>query len=51
MDHPNIIKLIEVLESRENIYIIMEYLEKGDLYELISEKSRLTEPEAHHYFC
>ena len=29
----------------------MEYLEKGDLYELLSEKTKLTEAEAHHYFC
>ena len=49
--HENIIKLYNVHEDKENINIIMEYAEKGNLYELISkEKNGLTESKAFDYF-
>lgn len=41
MDHPNIVKMLEVYESRINIYIVLENCEGGDLYSRVpySEKS------------
>ena len=49
--HENIIKLYNVHEDNENINIIMEYAENGNLYELISkEKNGLTESKAFDYF-
>ena len=49
--HENIIKLYNVHEDNENINIIMEYAENGNLYELISkEKNGLTEAKAFDYF-
>ena len=49
--HENIIKLYNVHEDKDNINIIMEYAENGNLYELISkEKNGLTESKAFDYF-
>lgn len=32
LDHPNILKIFEYFEDSENLYIIMEYLEGGELF-------------------
>ena len=49
--HENIIKLYNVHEDNENINIIMEYAENGNLFELISkEKNGLEESKAFDYF-
>ena len=51
LDHENIIKLHNVHEDNDNINIIMEYAENGNLYELISkEKTGLNESKAFDYF-
>ncbi|OHT01562.1 CAMK family protein kinase [Tritrichomonas foetus] len=33
--HPNIINLIDVLESENNLYIILEYAEQGELFDYL----------------
>ena len=49
--HENIIKLYNVNEDNENINIILEYAENGNLFELISkEKTGLEESKAFDYF-
>jgi len=35
IDHPNVVKLIEVLASRSKIYLVLEYISGGELWELI----------------
>ncbi len=37
IDHPNVVKLIEVLASRSKIYLVLEYISGGELWELISK--------------
>lgn len=39
-----------VFENNSKIVIVMEYASKGDLYDYISERQRLTEQEARHFF-
>ena len=41
--HYNIIKLYEVIETEEEIFIIMEYAEGGDLKNYLYQKKHLTE--------
>uniref|UniRef100_A0A8D2IQ27 non-specific serine/threonine protein kinase n=1 Tax=Varanus komodoensis TaxID=61221 RepID=A0A8D2IQ27_VARKO len=50
LNHPHIIGVHEVFENSSKIVIVMEYASKGDLYDYISERQRLTEQEARHFF-
>lgn len=43
--HPSIIKLLDVFENQEYIYIVMEYLKGGDLFNYL-EKRDFTIPES-----
>ena len=48
--HPHIIRLYEVIETPNDIYVVMEYIESGELFDYIVEKGRLMEDEARHFF-
>ena len=48
--HPHIIRLYEVLEPPHDIYVVMEYVKSGELFDYIVEKGRLGENEARHFF-
>ena len=48
--HPHIIKLYEVIETKDDIYLVMEYVKSGELFDYIVEKGRLVEDEARKYF-
>ncbi|CAN1216863.1 CBL-interacting serine/threonine-protein kinase 24 [Linum perenne] len=48
--HPNIVRLHEVLAGRTKIYIILEFVTGGELYDKIVHQGRLKEHEARRYF-
>ena len=48
--HINIINTKQILDDSKNIYIIMEYCEKGELFDLIVDKIFFEENEAAYYF-
>ncbi|KAI8473376.1 MAG: kinase-like domain-containing protein [Monoraphidium minutum] len=48
--HPHIIRLYEVIETPTDIYVVMEYVKGGELFDHIVEKGRLPEDEARHFF-
>ncbi|KAI0837944.1 Pkinase-domain-containing protein [Hypoxylon sp. FL0890] len=50
IDHPNIVKLYDIWESRSEIYLVLEYVEKGDLYHYIAQKTLLSELESIFFF-
>ena len=50
MDHLNIVKIIKIEKKFKKYKIIMEYCEKGELYEYIVEKRRLKEEESAYYY-
>ena len=50
LKHPNIIYVYNILEDNKNYYIIMEYCEKGELFDYIVEKERLDPLEASIFF-
>lgn len=35
-NHPNVIKLYEVLDTPGDIFVVMEYAERGELFDLIA---------------
>lgn len=48
--HPNVVRLYEVLGSRTTIYIVLEYVTGGELFDKILHHGRMKEDEARKYF-
>ena len=46
----NIIKTNEIIETKENYYLIMEYCEKGELFNYIVKKQRLNDKESSYFY-
>ncbi|KAL4101894.1 hypothetical protein PRIC1_005642 [Phytophthora ramorum] len=44
--HPNVIQLYEVIDSPERIFLIMEHVDGGEMFEYIVAHHRIREPEA-----
>lgn len=44
--HPNIIQLYDIIETPRLLYLVTEYASKGELFDYIVERQRLTEKEA-----
>lgn len=49
LNHPNIIKIIDVFEENGTAYYVMEFAEKGSLAEMVRDMGSLSEPVATHY--
>ncbi|RXM98003.1 NUAK family SNF1-like kinase 1 [Acipenser ruthenus] len=48
--HPNIIRINEVFESKDKILIVMENASRGELYDYVNDRHRISEPEARSFF-
>ncbi|KAL4558969.1 hypothetical protein LXL04_031095 [Taraxacum kok-saghyz] len=48
--HPNVVRLHEVLASRTKIYIILEFITGGELFDKIVHHGRLSEAESRRFF-
>jgi serine/threonine protein kinase len=46
LDHPNIVKLVDTFETADRIYVIMELMKGGELFDYVVEKGTLSEQEA-----
>ncbi|XP_023368113.1 serine/threonine-protein kinase DCLK3 [Otolemur garnettii] len=46
LSHPNIVKLHEVYETDSEIYLILEYVPGGDLFDALIESVKFPEPDA-----
>lgn len=50
LEHPHIIRLYENIETMTDIYVVMEYAERGELFDYIVENRRIREDEARKFF-
>jgi len=51
LNHPNVIRLYEVLHTPAEVLMVMEYVEGGDLLEVLNTQARFKEEEARHLFA
>ncbi|OHS98440.1 CAMK family protein kinase [Tritrichomonas foetus] len=51
MDHPFVAEFFDVFHDEKNFYIVMEYVENGNLLDYVNTKGELIESHARHYFC
>ncbi|KAF7796331.1 hypothetical protein EIP86_007508 [Pleurotus ostreatoroseus] len=50
IEHPNIMRLYDVWETSTELFLILEYVEGGELFEYLCDKGRLSTNEALDYF-
>ena len=50
INHLNIAKVFEIKEDKDKYYILMEFCEKGELFDLILSRRKLSEEESSYYF-
>jgi serine/threonine protein kinase len=50
ISHPNVLQLYDVYDSPKNLFLVMEHVEGGELFDYLVKKGRLTESEAVGFF-
>ncbi|KAL3232702.1 putative serine/threonine-protein kinase HSL1 [Nakaseomyces bracarensis] len=50
ISHPNVMGLLEVWENKSELYLVLEYVDGGELFDYLVARGKLSEPEAVHYF-
>ncbi len=50
IDHPNTIQLFEVMETKKNLFLVLELASGGEMFDLITSKGKLSEEEARKFF-
>ncbi|KAG0665794.1 hypothetical protein C6P45_000334 [Maudiozyma exigua] len=50
ISHPNVMGLYEVWENKSELFLVLEYVDGGELFDYLVSKGKLTEREAVHYF-
>jgi 5'-AMP-activated protein kinase, catalytic alpha subunit len=50
LNHPHIIKIYDTMETAEDIYVVLEYAQSGELFDYITERGKLPESEARVFF-
>lgn len=46
IDHPGIIKLYDIFESEESVYMVVDYLHGGELFDKLKGKGNYSEADA-----
>uniref|UniRef100_A0A8B9RIF6 non-specific serine/threonine protein kinase n=1 Tax=Astyanax mexicanus TaxID=7994 RepID=A0A8B9RIF6_ASTMX len=50
LNHPHIIKLYQVMETKDMLYIVTEYAKNGEMFDFLTSNGRMSEAEARKKF-
>jgi hypothetical protein len=50
LDHKNVVKLKQVMKTEDKIYLVMEYIKGGELFDKIVEVEKFNEEDSRFYF-
>ena len=50
LHHPNVVQIYEIIETEQDLYLVMEFVQGGELFDLIVQNQKLTEKQACKYF-
>ncbi|XP_009799130.1 CBL-interacting serine/threonine-protein kinase 1-like [Nicotiana sylvestris] len=50
LKHPNVVRLYEVLANKSKIYLVLEYVNGGELFDRIASKGKLKEAQGRKFF-
>ncbi|TSM60520.1 Serine/threonine-protein kinase SIK2 [Bagarius yarrelli] len=50
LNHPHIIKLYQVMETKDMLYIVTEYAKNGEMFDYLTSNGRMSEAEARRKF-
>ncbi|KAG6857459.1 hypothetical protein H0H87_003526 [Tephrocybe sp. NHM501043] len=50
LDHPNVMRLYDVWETSTELYLILEYIQGGELFDHLCNNGKFSVPEALNYF-
>uniref|UniRef100_A0A8C2E8J6 non-specific serine/threonine protein kinase n=1 Tax=Cyprinus carpio TaxID=7962 RepID=A0A8C2E8J6_CYPCA len=50
LDHPHIIKLYQVMETKNMLYLVTEYARNGEIFDYLASRGRLSEMDARRKF-
>ncbi|KAJ3445319.1 protein kinase [Anaeramoeba flamelloides] len=50
LKHPNILRLFEVYESENNLFLVLEYISGGELFDYIVDQKKIEQEEALKFF-
>ncbi|KAF5368655.1 hypothetical protein D9757_010219 [Collybiopsis confluens] len=50
MNHPNILRIYDVYESSRELYLVLEFVEGGELFDYLVNRGKLPEPDAICFF-
>lgn len=46
LNHTNIVKLLEVLDTPHHIFLVTQYVDGGELFDYVVKRGKLTEQDA-----
>lgn len=50
LHHPNVVQIYEIIETEKDLYLVMEFVSSGELFDIIVQNQRLSEKQACKYF-
>ena len=50
LHHPNVVQIYEIIETEQDLYLVMEYAQGGELFDEIVQHHKLEEEQACKYF-